>query len=202
MILCVTGPMASGKNAASSILESRGFATVDADILAHKAVENARDKILKAFGSVAKERGISLLNSNGSINRRALGQIVFTDKSLIERQESIVYPEINALLDEFINEHSRQDIVINATVLYKVPLIKRVDAVLYIDCPAAIRFFRSRKRDNMPYSNILSRFKMQRNLFAKYKELNADIRKVWNIGSREQLEKKIDCFLAESRLRG
>ena len=202
MILCVTGPMAAGKNAASEILEKKGFATVDADTVAHAAIDNARDSILQAFSSIAKERKIELLDADGKIDRRALGKIVFSDKKLIAKQESIVYPEINRLLEQFIQEHSNTDTVINATVLYKVPLISRMDCILYIDSPSLLRFLRARKRDGMKACQILARFKMQRNLFTKYKKANADIRRVWNIGSREQLEKKIDSFLAGSRLRG
>ena len=77
-----------------------------------------------------------------------------------------------------------------------------MDLILYVDSPAILRFIRAKRRDGMKTKQILARFKMQHNLFAKYKNANADIRRVWNIGSREQLEKKIDCFLAESRLRG
>ncbi len=202
MLLCVTGPMAAGKNAASAILESKGFAAVDADILAHTAVDNAKDTILKTFGSIAKERNIELLNNDNKINRRALGKIVFSSKELIAKQESIVYPEINRMLEQFIQEHKDKNVVINATVLYKVPLISKMDLILYVDSPAILRFIRAKRRDGMKTKQILARFKMQHNLFAKYKNANADIRRVWNIGSREQLEKKIDCFLAESRLRG
>ena len=65
-----------------------------------------------------------------------------------------------------------------------------------------VRFFRARSRDGMKAKQILERFHSQRNLFAKYKNANADIRKVWNTGTREQLEKKIAAFLAGCRLRG
>ncbi|MCR5762325.1 MAG: dephospho-CoA kinase [Treponema sp.] len=202
MILCVTGPMAAGKNAASAILESKGFSAIDADILAHIAVDNAKNTILNTFGEIAREKKINLLNEDDSINRRELGRIVFSNKDLIKQQENIVYPEINRLLEKFIQEHSRTDIAVNATVLYKVPIIHKIDFILYIDSPFIIRFFRAKKRDGMKSLQILSRFKMQHNLFTKYKKANADIRRVWNIGSREQLEKKIDYFLTESRLRG
>ncbi|MBR1913180.1 MAG: dephospho-CoA kinase [Treponema sp.] len=194
--------MAAGKNAASEILESKGFAAIDADIVAHAAVDNARDDIVQAFGSIAKEKKIELLTADGTINRRALGSIVFSNKTLIEKQESIVYPEINRLLEQFIQQHGNANVVINATVLYKVPLIHKMDRILYIDSPAVLRFLRAKKRDGMKAIHILARFKMQHNLFTKYKKANADTRRVWNIGSREQLEKKIDCFLAESRSRG
>lgn len=199
MILCVTGPMAAGKNAASSILEKKGFACVDADLLVHQAVENAKEEILASFGSLADEKGLPLLTENGQINRRNLGALIFQSPELIKKQEDIVYPILNGLFEDFMKENKGRNLVINATVLYKVPLIKKVDSVLFIDAPLLQRLFRAKKRDGMSLKLILQRFKAQRNLFAKYKKSVADTVRVGNTGSLKKLEWKIDKFLTERR---
>ncbi len=195
LIVCVTGPMAAGKNVASDCLEQIGFVAVDADSLGHIAVENARDSILREFQAIADSRKIALLDSFGRINRRNLGKIVFSDKNLVKKQESIVFPEIEKLLKEFIAQNQGKNIVINATVLYKLEIIHSVDKVLFIDCPKIIRLFRAKKRDKLAFSLILDRFKNQKQLFAKYKASNADIVRVWNIGSRKRLLRKIKVIL-------
>lgn len=199
MILCVTGPMAAGKNAASSILEKKGFACVDADLLVHQAVENAKEEILASFGSLADEKDLPLLTENGHINRRNLGALIFQSPELIKKQEDIVYPILNSLFEDFMEENKGRNLVINATVLYKVPLIKKVDSVLFIDAPMLQRLFRAKKRDGMSLKLILQRFKAQRNLFAKYKKSVADTVRVGNTGSMKKLEWKIDKFLTERR---
>ncbi len=199
MILCVTGPMAAGKNAASSILEKKGFACVDADLLVHQAVENAKEEILASFGSLADEKGLPLLTENGHINRRNLGALIFQSPELIKKQEDIVYPILNGLFEDFMEENKDRNLVINATVLYKVPLIKKIDSVLFIDAPLLQRLFRAKKRDGMSLKLILQRFKAQRNLFAKYKKSVADTVRVGNTGSIKKLEWKIDKFLTERR---
>ena len=191
--------MAAGKNLASDIFVQKGFAAVDADELAHTAVENAKDKILSAFLPLATKRNIVLTNDDGTINRRAVGELIFADKDLVDKQEHIVFPEINRLFDEFLEQNKDRDVVINATVLYKVPLINRIDAILYVDAPKMLRFWRARRRDDMPATQIRQRFRQQRTLFAKYKNCNADIRRVWNTGTRQSLEKKIDQFLTTCR---
>ena len=183
MILCVTGPMAAGKNAASSILEKKGFACVDADLLVHQAVENAKEEILASFASLADEKGLPLLTENGHINRRNLGALIFQSPELIKKQEDIVYPILNGLFEDFMEENKGKNLVINATVLYKVPLIKKVDSVLFIDAPLLQRLFRAKKRDGMSLKLILQRFKAQRNLFAKYKKSVADTVRVGNTGA-------------------
>ena len=200
MILCVTGPMAAGKNVASDILEKDfSFKSVDCDLLVHKAIENAKDKIIASFGEIAKEKNISLLNADGTINRRAIGKIIFGDKELIKRQENIVFPETERLIEAFISENKGSDIAINATVLYKIKAINLCDSVLYIDCFSLVRLYRAYKRDGIPLGQILARFKAQKTLFLEYKRSSADINRVWNYGSRKNLSKKIGLVLKRCR---
>ena len=200
MILCVTGPMAAGKNLAAAILEKKGFTGIDADTVAHEAVDACRDKILGEFSSIAGEKNIHLETPDKKIDRRALASIVFSDPELLKRQENIVYPYITKYMEDFIAANNGRDIVLHATVLYTIPdLLQKMDKILFIDAPGIIRFIRARKRDGLSTRHILQRFASQRNLFAKYKALNADIVRVWNIGSGKSLEKKIEKFLYTSR---
>lgn len=192
-LFAVTGPMASGKNTVCSILEEEGFACVDADILAHKAVEIGKEQILQQFSKIAEEKNISLLNSDSTINRRNLGQIVFLSEENLKTQEKIVHPIVTQMMEDFINENFSQNknVVLNATVLYKTPLIKKVDVIIYVTAPFLKRLFRVIQRDNMKTSQILSRFRSQKKLFAKYKFLNADIYRVNNNVSIDKLRDKI-----------
>ncbi|NLM00036.1 MAG: dephospho-CoA kinase [Treponema sp.] len=192
-LYAVTGPMAAGKNVVCSILEEAGFACVDADVLTHKAVEISKDKIIETFGTEAKQKNISLLNKDGKINRRSLGQIVFTSPENIAKQEQIIHPIISKMMDEFIEENFAQgkNVVLNATVLYKIETIKRVDTIIFVTASFCKRFFRVLKRDNIKVKQILQRFHAQKNLFTKYKFLNTDIYKVNNNVSIKRLRKKI-----------
>lgn len=195
LILCVTGPMAAGKNAAAAILEKKGFTCTDADIIAHQALETVNDAVAARFRKLAEEKNISLTDENGKIIRRNLGRLIFGNRELVKAHEKIIFPEINRLIEEFAEKNADKNIVINAAVLYKVPFIKKCDAVLYVDSPLIQRLFRARKRDGMPLHLIMNRFRSQKNLFAKYKKSNADIRRVRNTGTLLNLEKKIDLFL-------
>ena len=158
MVLCVTGPMAAGKNAATSILESMGFASIDADLIGHDAVEIFKEKILEEFSSLAQKNKIQLLNPDGKINRKNLGQLIFKDKMLVKKQEDIVFPYINSVLEKFIDDNSEKNIAVNATVLYKVNAMKKIDKILFIDSPALVRFLRDKKRYRMKSLQIIERF--------------------------------------------
>ena len=106
-VIAVTGPMASGKNYICTQLEQQGYASIDADILVHQAIEQVKDKILEKFIPYAEQQNLKLTNSDGTINRRALGQLLFSFPELLQIQESIVYPIIIQQILEFINQHEK-----------------------------------------------------------------------------------------------
>lgn len=191
MIIGLTGPMASGKNLASKILENAGCVSVDADVLAHQAIEKAKDKILLTFEKEASEKNISVLNEDGTINRRELAKIVFSSKENLKKQESIIHPIVNEMMEDFIQNNSDKTVILNATVLYKTPIINKCDAIIFITSPWFIRFFRAKKRDKIKNIQIFKRFFAQFNIFAKYKNLDADIYKVRNFISEQKLEQKL-----------
>ncbi|MGN0729865.1 dephospho-CoA kinase [Treponema sp.] len=196
MVLCVAGPMAAGKNAAASILEELGFVSVDADLVGHRAVDACRDEILSAFSAFAEQKKIQLLDADGKIIRRNLGAIVFEKKELVRKQEDIVFPYINAELEKFLDENAGKNVVLNAAVLYKIPVMKRADAVFFIDSPALVRFVRSKKRDGMKTCQILGRFLAQRTMFREYKKTGIKVFRINNLGSLDSLRKKIQAVLS------
>ena len=192
LILAVTGSMAAGKNYVSSLLEKKGFLAIDADKCVHQAIEEAKNQILEAFLPIAKEKNIQIQNPEGTINRKNLGSILFSDEKLLQKQESIVHPKVNEIFNRFIDENPDRNIVLNATVLYKTPVINRCDAIIFVKAPIITRFFRTKRRDNLPSREIFKRFASQFKIFAKYKFLKSDIYSIWNIGKSNKLEKKLD----------
>ena len=194
MIIWVTGQMAAGKNAVAEILQEEGWPCLDADKTGHQALANCQAKVLETFLPIANRMSLPLQNQDGSINRKILGQIVFSDPCLLELHESIIYPEILRLINKFIEENHR-NCVINGAVLYKIPQLTSPNLVLFVQAPYFQRLRRAVTRDKAPKKLIKQRFKSQKNLFAKYQFSNADIRRVRNAGSREALKAKIRKIL-------
>ncbi len=182
--------MASGKNFVCSLFCNQGWISLDADKLVHAAIQKAEPQILATFLPYAQNKGIKLTNDDGSLNRRELGRLIFPDPSLLQMQEQIVYPIIIEETKAFIASNAQKNIIINATVLYKTPeLLSLCKCIVYVTAPRIIRFFRARKRDNMPFKQILSRFKSQKKLFLKYEEFNIPVYKLTNTGNKT--EKKV-----------
>ena len=170
-VICVSGKMASGKNYVCSQLEKSGWISTDLDKTAHKAIELCKEEILLKLSPYAKKEGIELLNDDNSINRRNLGKLVFSKPELLFIQESIIYPKIIELTKNFISENSSKKIIINATVLFKTPeLLNLCAAVVFVKAPFLKRLFRAKKRDGLPFRQILSRFSAQKTLLKEYQK--------------------------------
>ena len=168
--LAVVGPMASGKNYICSQLEQEGYTSVDADILVHDAIDIAKERILDTFTPYAQKKNIKIARHDGTIDRQALGKLLFSIPELLTVQESIVYPIIIQQIQEFVNQHEKS--IINATVLYKTPeLLALCDKVIYVSSPFFKRLLRALRRDKLPPDQILRRFHAQKNLLKEYQKL-------------------------------
>ena len=188
--------MASGKNAVATILEKYGWKTLDADTLVHKAIEIEKEKIVNTFLPYAKNENLTLVNENGQINRRAIGALVFKNKALLKKQESIVYPKVVELTNDFVKENAGFNIALNATVLYKTPsLINICQKIIFVTSPFFTRLKRAKKRDNLSLFQILHRFKNQRTLFKEYKKCNIPMQVINNDSTLEKLERKTLAWL-------
>ena len=171
--------MAAGQNYICSQMEKEGWSAIDADFLVHDAIELVKDKILKTFIPYAEEQNIKLTNEDGSIDRRALGQLLFSFPELLEIQESIVYPIITKQIYDFINSHEKT--IINATVLYKTPeLLYHCDKILFVTAPLLTRLRRARSRDHLSYRQIFRRFHTQRNLLREYQNFEIPLEIIKN----------------------
>ncbi len=193
-VIGLTGPMCAGKNRVGEILARRGWFVVDSDPVAHRALEDVKAAVLAAFAAKAAERGIRLENPDGTVNRRALGSVLFGDAASLALHESIVYPRINELLGELIDAHP-EGIVINAPLLHKSPIVDRCDLVIFVTAWLPIRLFRAIRRDSLPIRQILARFYAQGDLYAQYIGKDVDILRVRNHGSIGALERRLERLL-------
>ena len=173
-VIAVTGPMAAGKNYICSQMTKEGWAAVDADILVHDAIELVKERILDTFIPYAEQQNIKLTKADGSIDRRALGSLLFSFPDLLKVQESMVYPIITMQINDFIENHEKT--IINATVLYKTPeLMKKCSKIIFVTAPFFKRLRRARKRDHMSFRQIFRRFHAQRNLLEEYQKTGIPI---------------------------
>jgi len=127
--LGLVGGIASGKSTAAARLEELGAAVVNADKLGHEAYAVGT----ACFNKVVEHFGSDIVAEDGSINRRALGQIVFGDPAKMRELEAIVWPEIEkavlSKIEELRASGSVSVVVVEAAIMLKAGWDKHVDEV-------------------------------------------------------------------------
>ncbi|RUR00688.1 dephospho-CoA kinase [Labedella endophytica] len=116
-VIALTGGIASGKSTISRRLASLGASVVDADLLSREAVATGSP----GLAQVAERFGPSVLAPDGSLDRAALGAIVFADESARLDLNGIVHPEVRRLAAARLAEIGRSDP--HAIAVYDVPLL-------------------------------------------------------------------------------
>lgn len=187
MVIGIAGKYCSGKNSVISPLESRGFYHIDVDKLGHKALKARKEELIKIFG-----KGIE--KEDGSIDRKALGSIVFSSPEMRKKLEGVVHPEMVRMTEEIIKEKNC-DIIINAAILFEMKLDRLCDFVIWVEAPFFFRVVRGMKRDSLSLPAVLKRIWTQRKMDPNKVFSNADIYIVKNRGNRRQTAKKIEDIL-------
>lgn len=197
MIIGLTGKYCAGKNSAAEILETLGCKSIDVDKLGHAALENNSEKIRDVFG----ER---VMNSD-RVDRRALGELVFSDPAELERLESIVHPwmkEETARLAEEYSSGNTRHVIINAAILHKMKLDELCDCIIWIDAPLPVRIARAVSRDSAGIIETLKRIYAQKQLKPKPSAISVDIYRVGNGSGRNRLNAKIAAVLDSIEQKG
>lgn len=116
-LIGLTGGIATGKSTVSKFLMEKGAAVIDFDVLAREVT--LPDK--PAYKEILEEFGTSILNENGFINRKALGEIVFKDDIMRKKLEKITHPRIFELyLNRVVEILSKQD---TSMIIADIPLL-------------------------------------------------------------------------------
>lgn len=160
-IIGLTGGIATGKSQVSSILSELGAMVIDADIVAREVVQ----KGLPAWQQLKDTFGEEYFLSNGELNRRKLGQLVFSHPDELAKLNSITHPAIKAKIEERINDLKVQGyngiVVVDAALLLEAGWETMVDQVWVVDAPIEKRIERLMNRDNLTRDQALSRINSQ-----------------------------------------
>jgi dephospho-CoA kinase len=191
-IIGLTGMYCAGKNYVARLLETRGIPVLDVDKLGHQALEIERDAVAARFDPL-------VLGPDGAVDRRRLGALVFGNPGELAALQEIVHPVANRLTMEWIADQKGRACVINAAVLHKSAAFDWLDAIILVKAPVLTRFLRARKRDRLPWVDLIKRFKSQREFTSQYFARKSDIYVVYNRGYtpvctriwRRDLEKRI-----------
>ena len=187
MIVGITGSIGSGKSMDGSELARLGAYVIDLDVIARELVEPG----MPAVAEIRDEFGPEYILEQGTLNRRALGRLVFSDPEALRRLNKIMFPKLVEATKERLDEVSGQCdlVVVDAAILYQAGLDKLVDKVIAVTAEKEIRIARIVKRDKLSYEEALVRVSGQGEL-DEIAGLSADL-VINNSGTPQALRSKL-----------
>jgi len=189
LVVALTGGIGAGKSLVAQYFSELGARVVDADQLSRIAIERGSE----GFDEVITRFGESVLR-NGDIDRKALGEIVFKDKSAKADLEAIIHPRVRELFFEVVN-----DLAVDEILIYEIPLLvetgaaSNFDQIITVEADLEIRKARLIKR-GMFSSEIESRLAAQASP-AEREAVATHV--IENSGDEDQLLRKVENLWEE-----
>jgi len=186
-IIGLTGGIASGKSTVARLLAARGIPVIDADQLARDAVLPGAP----ALAAIVALFGNGILDSDGSLDRQALGARVFADPTLRRQLERIMHPAIKSLAESLLERYRREGmpvVVYMAPVLIEAGAADRVDEIWVVYVDRETQIGRLMARDRLGRDEALQRLSAQMPMEEKIKHGRIVIK---NCGTEAELEKLV-----------
>jgi len=154
----LTGGIGAGKSAVAARLAALGAVVIDADALSREVVAPGTEglaEVVEAFGP-------GVLAADGSLDRPALGRMVFGDDAARSRLESIVHPRVRARSAELIAAAPPDAVVVNdVPLLVEAGYRDRFQLVVVVQAPLEVRIERLARTRGMSRAEAESRIAAQ-----------------------------------------
>lgn len=157
-LIGLTGGIAAGKSTVANLWVSLGAIEIDADVLAREVISQGTaglEQIRSTFGN-------SIFNADGTLDRKALGEIVFNNPEKRKLLESIVHPLVRQRAQDLVSALPEDSIVV-----YTVPLLVEAnvslpfDAIVSVEAPESERVQRLIQSRGMTLDQALARIHAQ-----------------------------------------
>lgn len=155
-VVGLTGQTGAGKSTVSKVFAENGFYVIDADRVARKVMDKGND----CLGEITLSFGTGVLNPDGTLDRKALANIVFNNKLRLDKLNSITYPYILSEISRQI-ENTDGFILLDAPTLFESGADKMCDIIVSVTADPQIRKKRIIKRDNLTNEQAVSRMNSQ-----------------------------------------
>jgi dephospho-CoA kinase len=161
ILVGLTGGVATGKTTVARMFRRCGAVIIDADALARELVRPGKP----AWRAIARTFGKAILNRDRTINRSALGAIIFASRSQRRLLEDIIHPRVAREQARLTKEALRRNP--HAVVVYDVPLLfeagidKRVAKTIVVTADRATQVARLQTRNGLTKDAAVRRIRSQ-----------------------------------------
>ena len=188
----LTGGIATGKSTTLERWQAAGAAGIDADELAHEALEPETP----TWQEVVKTFGEGILNQDRTVNRRKLGEIVFANEGKRAVLNWIIHPAVGRMWTERVEKLEREGgaevVVASIPLLYEVAVEREFDCVVVVGCSEPTQLARL-ARKGLSESQARARIRAQWPLPTKMDRADFVI---WNDGKFEVLSEQAGMIWA------
>ena len=162
LIIGLTGNIGSGKSTVAGILRENGVPVIDADQVGHDALlpgGAAYEQVIAAFGE-------DFLDKDGKLDRKMLGQYIFSDVTGYLRQKisDITHPAILAYIKDWFKEQEAAGakvVAVESAILFRSDLCDSVDSIWLVRAPREEMLKRAAQRDGVSETSISMRLNAQ-----------------------------------------
>ena len=146
-VLGLTGGIATGKSTVVKIFREYGFPIVDGDQVAREIVEIGQP----ALTAIEAEFGKEVLLPDGGLDRKKLGQIIFTHPEKRQVLDELLDPFLRkAILEKIIaRKHESRLVVVDIPLLFEAGYTDNIDEIATVYVPEDIQLQRLMQRDDL-----------------------------------------------------
>jgi dephospho-CoA kinase len=149
-IVALTGGIGSGKTTISDVFSSLGVPLVDADIIARKVVTPGSPALL----AIAEHFGSDILLPDGSLDRTALRQKIFSTPEEKQWVNSLLHPIIHTETQRQLNQVNYPYVIWVVPLLIENNLMHLADRILVVDVSPEIQISRTINRDSVSREQV------------------------------------------------
>lgn len=142
MKVAITGSIACGKSTVTSYLLKRGYKVLDADKISHSLLEkdNVKEILIKEFSD-------KIITDN-FIDRKKLGEIVFSDEKKLEKLNSIMHPLVRKEIEDKVIKSKNDTCFIDIALLFEAKFDNLVDKIIVVHADYDVQLSRLMNRNN------------------------------------------------------
>lgn len=194
MILGLTGGIATGKSLVSDYFKSKGYPVIDADQVSRQVVEAGS----LGLSQVADHFGSHILFENDELDRKKLGQLIFSDSEKRKELNAIMHPLIRSEVLKQLNQLKKEGydlIVLDLPLLFESSYEDQVDQVMVVHINKDLQLKRLMKRNDLSQREALQRIHSQMPLEEKMKKSQVLID---NSGTKKETFQQINTWLEKN----
>lgn len=153
MLISIVGKSGAGKSTITNKLVKLNprIKYLDIDKIGHYVndLPAVQRKLITAFGTE--------IITDGKVNRKVLGSIVFNNPNAMQELTNITWPAMEEIIDRYLAENKETPIILDWLLLPKTKYLKESNLKILITAPLSIRKERIMKRDNLTAEKFLER---------------------------------------------